>query len=602
MRNEGVGLWMIGSSVGVILVTGLLLLSFERRSRSELTLTEGIRLVRLLSQIPHEKLVPEEPRRSPLHVLRDSRARADFAYAVVVDLDGNPLFEVVAPGFTVPTAPAGLDPASWFGDRELGGERPVREFFAPVLSGAMVTAHVRVGFFQRGFWGRLGETPVLLGAVLPVGLLGVIFYFLLCRELLPLSLAAKKLEEIAQGAEMEPIWASGALLKALNRFIERTRSGLDEAHAGHAEALASSKVLSYQVRRIESVLEALPDAAIVLDESGTVTFANAKLEGAVGVTPEEAVGQRPRDWCEDPELLAFLARFEGISGTRARSESTRLTSDASAGPQLEVAAYPLVLPETEAEVRGTFVMVRDVTAESLLRKGQAEFVSHVAHELKAPLNVLGMYSEELLEKGGSEEFRVDACNVIHDEVDRLSALISALLSVSQIEVGAVSLDRQRVRLPDFLGDTLESVSRVGKREDLTFELEVSEEICSVYIDKQLIRVAVSNLLTNAIKYNREGGSVTLTAEESENALTISVRDTGVGISAADQDRIFKKFFRTADAREQVQGGHGLGLTLVKQVAELHGGEIRVASAPGEGSAFSLVLPKTPVLMNGPTLS
>ncbi len=166
----------------------------------------------------------------------------------------------------------------------------------------------------------------------------------------------------------------------------------------------------------------------------------------------------------------------------------------------------------------------------------------------------------------------------------------------------MSLDRQRVRLPEFLRDTLESVSRVGIGRDLTFELEVSEEISSVYVDKQLIRVAISNLLINAIKYNREGGSVTLAAETSENSLTISVLDTGAGISPADQNRIFEKFFRTATAREQVQGGHGLGLTLVKQVAELHGGEIRVESALGEGSAFSIVLPKTPVLMNGPTLS
>ncbi len=255
-----------------------------------------------------------------------------------------------------------------------------------------------------------------------------------------------------------------------------------------------------------------------------------------------------------------------------------------------MAANPLVAQGEGDDLVGTLVVARDVTQDSVARRAHGEFVSHVAHELKSPLNVVSMYGESLVGgDGASEEFRVEASNVIRDEVERLSGLINTLLSIARIETGAVTIERQRIRLHEFLEDAVAAVSRAAKDKQLEFHLDVPRDVQNIYIDKDLFRVAVNNLLTNAIKYNREQGDVTVTVAETDDRIAIKVRDSGIGIHEDDLPHVFDKFFRSADVEAQKRGGHGLGLSLAREIVELHGGRIRVQTTPGEGSEFTIEL-------------
>jgi two-component system sensor histidine kinase VicK len=243
------------------------------------------------------------------------------------------------------------------------------------------------------------------------------------------------------------------------------------------------------------------------------------------------------------------------------------------------------------------VLFRDVTSASQTRHAQRDFVTHVAHELKSPLNVIGMYSEALLgQEGESADFRIEACNTLRDEVERVSLLVGTLLTISQIDAGTVVVRRQRVRLQEFLADVLDAVSRGGKRAGLRFRLDLPHELPAVQVDKELLRVALNNLLSNAIKYNREGGEVVLSTRESEQELVVSVRDDGVGIDEGDLERVFEKFYRSEDPEVQKRGGQGLGLALVRQIAALHGAEVRVQSVPQQGSTFSIAFRKSAALL------
>ncbi|MDH3214585.1 MAG: HAMP domain-containing histidine kinase, partial [Myxococcales bacterium] len=258
---------------------------------------------------------------------------------------------------------------------------------------------------------------------------------------------------------------------------------------------------------------------------------------------------------------------------------------------------PLSVGADSPGTLGTLVVIRDETEAAVAKRAQAGFVNHVAHELKSPLNVLAMYSESLLdERGESEELRIEACNVIHDEVERLAMLVSTLLTIARIESGAVALDRQRVRLHDFLSDALESVSRAGAGSGLEFELDVPGDLSPIYVDKELLRVSINNLLTNATKYNREGGRVILSAEETADEIAIRVRDTGVGIHEEDLGRIFDKFYRSESDEVQKHAGHGLGLHLAREIALLHGADIALESTLEEGSRFSIVFRRTAALV------
>ena len=212
--------------------------------------------------------------------------------------------------------------------------------------------------------------------------------------------------------------------------------------------------------------------------------------------------------------------------------------------------------------------------------------------MKSPLNVLFMYSETLLENAdASRELTIEAANVIHDETERITQMIDNLLNLTMIEMGTVAMRRQRVKLGELLEDIYETMSRNKLVKSLDFELKVPHDLGSVQLDKDLMRVCINNLISNAIKYNRPGGRIELGAEESDTDVSIHVRDTGIGISPEDQHRIFSKFFRSDDDEVRKRTGHGLGLSLVNEIVKLHHGKIQLNSTPGEGSEFVISFKK-----------
>jgi signal transduction histidine kinase len=222
----------------------------------------------------------------------------------------------------------------------------------------------------------------------------------------------------------------------------------------------------------------------------------------------------------------------------------------------------------------------------------------VAHELKSPLNVIGMYGEMLADTGDDETLRVEAVNVIQDEVERMTALVSNLLNVSKLEMGAMRPERHRVKLDDLLRDAWQHARTRAEAKGIRLELQVPRDIAAVAIDKDLFRIALNNLLGNAIKYNQAGGSVVLAAEEAGSDVVISVRDSGIGMAAQDVARVMEKFYRVAETGENARGGHGLGLYLAKQIVELHHGQLTLESELGHGSTFAIHLTKMPALAEG----
>ena len=229
------------------------------------------------------------------------------------------------------------------------------------------------------------------------------------------------------------------------------------------------------------------------------------------------------------------------------------------------------------------ILFQDVSSEARAEQSRSEFVAHLAHELKAPLHTLSMYTEALQDDAETpEEFQVEAVNVISDEVERLARLINNLLSMAQIEMGTMTLDRQRIKLVDLVRDTTEAVSRTARGRDLSFELDLPNEVIPVQVDKELLRIAISNLLTNAIKYTDAGGTITVSVRETNDAVSICVADTGIGIPEEEQSRIFSKFYRVQDDDTENRSGHGLGLPLAQDIVRMHHGSIQVDSQSGMG--------------------
>lgn len=599
MKSERFGLLLIGAA---LLVTALVVsLWLDRQASLQRThiRNQGVSLVRVLSSLPYEQLLPKSGRQHLLQTVLQLNRNTELGYGVIVDTSGATLSEVTTPGTLIPSAPQTANAESWFGERPLlspGDGRSIREFYGPLLNNGEISGYVRLGFFDASL-GTIALNQLSFAAMLalPVFMLAPLFYFLLKREMRPLRELGERLREPsvaghAESSESSVVGDLRDLVGRFARFIELTQARIREIEAQRFTAQTTSHMLSYRHEKVESVLHALPDALMVLDDSGVVTFASAKLKGLLDVDPEAIVGLEAREAVAPPEVAAFLVRCTGTQTLRGEAQEFTLAADA--GRTIAASAYPLFCPRNPGSVLGRLVVFRDVTAESLCRQAGAEFVSHVSHELKSPLNVLKMYSEILLEDAGnSRELRIEAVNVIGDEVERMAALIDNLLNVSKIEQGSISLDRQRVRLSELLEDAVSTAARGAKEKGIEIQLNLPRELSPVLLDKSLLRIAVGNLLGNAVKYNRPGGRVTLSAEENDTEVAILVRDTGIGIAQEDIARVFDKFYRAANANTTASG-HGLGLYLARQITELHQGRLAVSSELGQGSEFTMQFRKS----------
>jgi two-component system phosphate regulon sensor histidine kinase PhoR len=264
---------------------------------------------------------------------------------------------------------------------------------------------------------------------------------------------------------------------------------------------------------------------------------------------------------------------------------------------ISVMPSPLFSPRDPSHVFGTLVLIRDVTAQNLVKEGSGTFIAQVSHELKSPLNVISMYCETL--QGGenaTEAFLVEAANVIKDETERMTMLINNTLNLTKIEMGSISINRSRVKLKDLLQDAFDSCVRSDQAGSLEFKLDLPAEIGPVAVDKELMRIAINNLLTNAVKYSNPGGVVSLGVEETDSSVRISVRDTGIGIDSGELSRIFDKFYRSECNEVRKRVGHGMGLALAKEIVQLHQGELSVSSELGKGSVFTIEFNKEAELL------
>lgn len=594
IKKESLGLTMVVASLAVITVIVGMLFAYQQKTEEAHIREQGISLVKLLSQMSFHQIVPQSGKQGALAVLEHNHEETSFSYLVVEDVNGRQLTDISSTGVIAPVVPAPTSPSAWFEEKSLtlnGDGREIIEFRAPLFNEGTLAGHIRIGYFRPVFGLTLSQVPFLATLALPIFLLAPLFYFLIRREIRPLQKVNSQLDDlVAQGTlnKME-ITATGELREFMTRFngfVETAQDRIKQLESERSSFETRTKLLTYKRSRIDSVLQSLPDAVMVLDESGAVSYANAKFVSLLNILPEDIMKKKPVEWCDNQDVVAFLS---DCTKKAARGFNTNVFEYAPSAPHektISVSSYPLFSPKNPTQLLGTLVLFRDVTAENMAKQSSGAFIAHVAHELKSPLNVIAMYSETLQGKDGSnEEFRIEACNVIHDETERLTLLINNILSITKIEMGSISIERKRVKLKDLLEDTFDTITRYARNKDLEFVSEIPKDISPVAVDKDLLRIALSNLLTNAVKYSEPGGKVILTAEEDENNIRIAVKDSGIGISPDDQKKIFNKFYRSECEETQSRTGHGLGLSLAREIIQLHNGTLTLSSTLGIGSEF-----------------
>jgi two-component system phosphate regulon sensor histidine kinase PhoR len=229
--------------------------------------------------------------------------------------------------------------------------------------------------------------------------------------------------------------------------------------------------------------------------------------------------------------------------------------------------------------------------ERQLRQLKEDFISNVSHELKTPLSLIGMFSE-ILKTGRvkSQETRMEYYDIIHNEAEKMSHLISNLLDFASLEKGSRAKNFEVVRIDQLVGKEMEAFRYQIQKDGFQLTTEIEEGIPSTFADPTALSMAFFNLLDNSVKYSAEQKQIKVKIGQKNGYIEVSVEDKGPGIPAEEQQKIFEKFYRGSTAVGKKVRGSGIGLSITKHVAEMHGGEVLVQSRVGEGSTFALRIP------------
>jgi len=353
-----------------------------------------------------------------------------------------------------------------------------------------------------------------------------------------------------------------------------------------SESTASNRlpaaIRSASDQLLQGIIDTAREAVFVVDDRMRIKASNAAASIAFS---------RGNGSLEDRRLSEIIRDARLHAAFRAC-----IDQDAAADLKLEIGAiekriFDIHIAPFDSEGRRFAIgFFYDVTQVERLEKVRQEFLSNISHELRTPLTSI-MAFVETLEDGAIDDAENNRrfLNVIRRNAERMHVLIADILELSLIESGNVSIDKGHVRLAHLIDEIFDSLSAKADQREILLSHEVDPET-RIYADLGRLEQMLTNLIDNAIKFNRTSGSVEVTLRQTPERSIISVADTGEGIMAEHLGRIFERFYRLDRGRTREVGGTGLGLAIVKHLARLHGGEVTVESDLGRGTTFHIELP------------
>ncbi|MBZ5619794.1 MAG: CHASE2 domain-containing protein [Acidobacteriia bacterium] len=349
----------------------------------------------------------------------------------------------------------------------------------------------------------------------------------------------------------------------------------------NARLLERSKFVDFALRSVE-------DGLLIASPEGRITFANRSAAAIVDSTPSALVGQNLLLRLLDPPDAGTLSR---LVVDRARVEREITFRDVR--PQHYMLRMAAVTggENGDGPVLGIVASLSDVTRQHELQQTKNDVISLVSHEMRTPLTAIQGMTELLADYEVDPARRREMHLAINDEVKRLARMITEYLDITRLESGATEVRLSPVRVENLVERILLLLDPVAARREIRLVRNFAEDLPPVLADPDLLSRAVENLVSNAIKYSPAKTEVTVSAGGDSSVVWIDVADQGYGISETHRARIFEKFFRVPRVEDAGVPGTGLGLALVREIAELHGGSVTVKSEVNAGSTFSLRLPR-----------
>lgn len=350
--------------------------------------------------------------------------------------------------------------------------------------------------------------------------------------------------------------------------------------------------------RVDSIIRSIGEGLVVVDGDGKIQFMNPAAEKLLGLDQKGAKGVPIPQLMKGEHTLA-LAKGPLRDGADHVTKEVELKSS-SEDTQRIVQASTAVIENEDGKTVGMVSVLSDITKQKQLDEAKSKFVSHVSHELRTPLLSIQESLSLLLGKevGEVTPEQEKFLSIAQRNISRLSRLVNDLLDVAKLEAGKIELHPIPFELRDMAHHVVETVRSWAEGKGVAIEEVYPEKPIQMVADPDRLTQVMTNLLGNAIKFTPEGGkiSVEINLEQlapgmgEEPGVVVSVQDSGIGIPKQDQKRIFEKFEQVSLASPQGVSSTGLGLTIAKEIVEIHGGRIWVDSNEGEGSRFTFVIP------------
>ncbi len=361
----------------------------------------------------------------------------------------------------------------------------------------------------------------------------------------------------------------GKLSSMFNHMAEKLFISLDETYR--------------EKNKMEAILNNIVDGIIAVNDDGEVLHINPSAKNMLSKLSVYNT-TRYKDLSQFfPESLSFeqLISLKNSSEFRENIESGRSFYEARCEN----------FYDERGRKKGFILVFQDITKELKLENMRRDFIANVSHELKTPITSVKSYSETMLEL---DEIDVETSkyflSVINTEADRMSALVNDLLQLSALDAGKIEIQYEESSLNKMLENILIRFNMQFKKQEMTYELIMPEKELIAEIDYYKIEQVFTNLITNSIKYSEQGGKLIVSLTKDSSDAIISFKDDGIGIPKEDIDKLFNRFYRVEKSRQRKAGGSGLGLSIVKQILDLHRASITVESELGVGSNFIVRLP------------
>ena len=342
---------------------------------------------------------------------------------------------------------------------------------------------------------------------------------------------------------------------------------------------AQKKTISNQIKEAKQkqeefklITENMSEGLLIIDKDFNILSYNQAAKTLLDV-----------DDAENKSVLSFN-RSRGfrntietaLSGERAEND---ITHDEN--------TYNLIAnPVYENEkIIGAVIVIIDITESVKREQLRQEFTSNVSHELKTPLTSISGFAEMMKSGGTPDETVVDFSTSIYDEAQRLITLVSDIMKISELDEGAVPATQENVDIYELSKDIVKRLTPIADKRNIT--INIIGDTAKVYATRKILDEMIYNLCDNAIKYNKDNGTVDVIVNQAGGKTSITVRDTGIGIPTSEQSRVFERFYRVDKSHSKLVGGTGLGLAIVKHGAAYHDADISLESTEEKGTSVTI---------------